>query len=114
MKSKDIVILEKILKYCEELQDTCEHFGRSYEIFRNNFIYVNACCMCILQIGELCKNISAELREQENHVAWKSWCGIRDVFARQYANIDYEIAWDTVQEDVPELEKQVKDILDRM
>ena len=45
---------------------------------------------------------------------WKAWCGIRDVFAHQYANIDYKIAWDTIQEDVPLLKAKIEEILDKV
>ena len=38
--------------------------------------------------------------------------GIRDVFAHQYSNIDFESAWDTIQHDLPELEKQMRRILE--
>lgn len=43
MKSKDIIILQKILKYCSEIEDTCEHFDISLEEFTNNFIFRNNC-----------------------------------------------------------------------
>lgn len=70
--------------------------------------------MCILQIGELCKVISDELRMQEKTIPWKEWCGIRDVFAHQYSNLDYESAWGTIQRDLPELKKGVERIIDEL
>lgn len=76
MKSKDIIVLQKILKYCNEINQTCQHFGTSIDEFSNNFIFRNACSMCILQIGELCKVISDELRNEVPEIPWKSWCGI--------------------------------------
>lgn len=87
MKNKDVIILGKILAYCDEILETCRYFGNNLDEFVNNHIFLNACCMCILQIGELCKNISYDIREKESDVEWKAWCGIRDVFAHQYANI---------------------------
>lgn len=67
--------------------------------------------MCILQIGELCKVISEELRMQEKSVPWKEWCGIRDVFAHQYSNLDCQAALDTIQHDLPELKMEIDKIL---
>lgn len=43
--------------------------------------------MCFLQIGELCKVISEELRMQEKVVPWKEWCGIRMQDAGKTYNI---------------------------
>lgn len=111
MKNKDIIILQKILKYCNEIEDTCKHFTPSLDEFSNNFIFRNACSMCILQIGELCKLISDELRNEVRDIPWKSWCGIRDIFAHQYSNMDYEIAWDTIVSDIPVLKSKCEELL---
>ncbi len=37
-----------------------------------------------------------------------------EMFAHQYANIDYKIAWDTIQEDVPLLKAKIEEILDKI
>ncbi len=114
MKNKDIIILQKILDYCRQVEEACAMFDNSYEKFVSVSVFQNACCMCILQIGELCKVISVELREKECLVPWRAWGGIRDIFAHQYSNLDYESAWDTIQSDLPELESEVRCILNEM
>jgi len=111
MRNKDIIILQKILDYCKQVEEACTMFDNSYEKFVSVSVFQNACCMCILQIGELCKVISVELREKENLIPWRAWCGIRDIFAHQYSNLDYQSAWDTIQSDLPELESEVRRIL---
>ena len=96
MKNKDIIVLKKILEYCKQVEEACVMFENEYDKFVNSSVFQNACCMCILQIGELCKVISNELREKEKIVPWKEWCGIRDIFAHQYSNLDHQSAWDTI------------------
>ena len=111
MKNKDIIILKKILDYCSQLDEACDMFDNDYNNFLRNSVFQNACCMCILQIGELCKVISEELRIQEKSVPWKEWCGIRDIFAHQYSNLDCQSAWITIQHDLPELKTKIDGIL---
>lgn len=53
MKSKDIIILNKILDYCRQSDEACNMFHNDYNNFVENSVFQNACCMCILQIGEL-------------------------------------------------------------
>ncbi len=48
---------------------------------------------------------------QEKVVPWKEWCGIRDIFAHQYSNLDCQSAWDTIQHDFPELKTEISRIL---
>lgn len=111
MKNKDVVILNKILVYCSQCKEACDMFGNDFEKFKAVSVFHNSCCMCILQIGELCKLISPSLREASPEISWKAWCGIRDVFAHQYSNLDLESAWDTIYNDLPVLESAVKKIL---
>lgn len=112
MKRKDEIILGKILKYIAQIGEAVGEYGDSYEAFEASSVYRNACCMCILQIGELCKVLSTELREKETQVPWRQWCGIRDIFAHQYAELDVEVAWNTIEDDLPVLERNVKRILE--
>ena len=48
---------------------------------------------------------------QEKVVPWKEWCGIRDIFAHQYSNLDCQSAWETIQHDLPELNTEIARIL---
>lgn len=111
MKNKDTIILRKILEYCRQVGEACTMFGNDYEQFRSNSVFQNACCMCILQIGELCKLVSDRLRSEHKEIPWKEWCGIRDIFAHQYSNLDIQSAWETIQEDLPYLQEHVCSIL---
>ena len=69
MRNKDSIILKKILEYCDQVSEACEMFGNDYDKFINISVFQNACCMCILQVGELCKVVSEELKEQ-NQMQW--------------------------------------------
>lgn len=75
--------LLKLSDMRQRCQEACTMFGNDYERFKHVSVFQNPRCMCILQIGELCKLVSRELREEEPIIPWKSWCGIRDIFAHQ-------------------------------
>ncbi len=111
MKNRDEIILLKILKYISQIEDAHRDYGNNFEAFQNSSVYRNACCMCVLQIGELCKLVSYELRQSESNIPWRQWCGIRDIFAHQYAEMDIEIAWNTLEDDLPALKDNVERIL---
>ena len=114
MRNKDVIILKKILEYCSQVEEACEMFRNDYDKFVHISVFQNACCMCILQIGELCKVVSYGLRDQEKSIPWKEWCGIRDIFAHQYSNLDHQSAWETIQSDLPGLKREVERILERI
>ena len=59
MKSKDKIILTKILKNIEELHDFIK--GYNYNTFMQDKKTINACVFNLSQIGELTSKISDEL-----------------------------------------------------
>ena len=48
---RNISVLEHIVTYCEQIEQTVERFGNSAETFRADPIYRNAAALCILQIA---------------------------------------------------------------
>lgn len=74
------------------------------------FIYRNAITMPILQIGELVKNLSDEFRT-DNNIPWKLLARTRDFYAHNYGALDYDVTWDTSQNDIPKLKEELEDIL---
>ena len=41
-------ILEHIISYCDQIQQTVERFGDDYALFESDPIYRNAAALCIL------------------------------------------------------------------
>ncbi len=64
-------------------------------------------------IGEAVKCIPGDIRAQHPQVEWKKMAGLRDILIHQYFGIDAEIIWDVVQNKLPELEKQMRDAVQR-
>lgn len=114
MKNRDIIILTKILQYCAQVGEAMEMFNSDYEVFITNSVFQNSCCMCVLQIGELTKVVSDECKARNYDVPWREWCGIRDVFAHQYSNLDVTSAWETLKNDIQILKRRCKEILDEI
>lgn len=59
---RNISVLEHIVSYCQQIEQTVERFGNSAETFQNDPIYRNAAALCILQIGELVGKLTDEFR----------------------------------------------------
>ena len=95
MNDRDRSILQKIVEYCEQAIQTRAAFGDTLEAFSSSHIFQNACCMCILQIGELAGKLSEEARQASPDIPWREIRGMRNVFSHGYGTIILESTWET-------------------
>jgi uncharacterized protein with HEPN domain len=62
-------------------------------------------------IGEAVKGLPEPFRARYPEVPWCSIAGARDVLVHEYFRVDLELAWEMVQNDLPELARNVRRIL---
>lgn len=65
-------------------------------------------------MGEATKSLSAELKAEYPGIPWKTIAGMRDKLIHAYFGINLDRVWKAIKEDVPELKKQLFDILKGM
>lgn len=99
--ARDGQILQHIIEYCHQINDAIRTFGRREAQFTGNHIYRSAVSMDIMQIGELCKHLSQDCRNEYDEINWKDIAGMRDHFAHGYQSMDWGVIWETAINDIP-------------
>jgi len=112
LPDRNVCILEHVVRYCEQIEETIERFGNSYDLFAEDIIYRNAAAMCILQIGELAGKLSEEFRTSHPGAPWRQIKGMRNIVAHSYGTVDPETTWEIMIEDIPALKKYCREIID--
>lgn len=110
--NRDIHILEHIVSYCQQIEETVARFGNDGSIFYSDPIYRNAAALCILQIGELVGKLSEEFRSQHSSIPWRQIKAMRNIVAHSYGTVDPETTWEVIQYDIPKLKKYCGSLLD--
>jgi uncharacterized protein with HEPN domain len=62
-------------------------------------------------IGEAVKNLSDALRTKHSDVEWVKIAGMRDRLIHHYFSVDWDVLWNALRENLPELKEQVERIL---
>ena len=101
--NRDLNIIEKMDRYCQQMDEAHTLFQHSYENFRVNSVYKNAVCLCLMQIGELANNLSEEFKNNNPDIPWRQIRGMRNIVAHEYGHIDDEIVWETIEDGIPVL-----------
>ncbi|MFA9466397.1 MAG: DUF86 domain-containing protein [Velocimicrobium sp.] len=97
-------VLRHIVDYCNEINNTIERFGNNYETFSKDSVYQNAVALCVLQIGELTTHFTEDFKNTYNEMPWNQIKALRNVVAHNYGKIDKETLWETISNDIPQLQ----------
>ena len=64
-------------------------------------------------VGEAANGVSADFREQHPDIPWKKMIELRNRLIHGYFDINLDIVWDTVLEDLPPLIAAIEKIIPR-
>lgn len=109
MKSKDKLILEKILKYIEELKDFINGYDNIK--FNNDRKTINACVFNLSQIGELAGKVSDELIEDNPQIEWRGLKSLRNRIVHDYDGVNLSMIWNFLTEELDELQIEINKII---
>ena len=59
-------------------------------------------------IGEAAGRVSQQLRDENPSIPWSEMRGMRNRLIHRYDDIDMDIVWDTVEQDIPRLVTQLE------
>ncbi len=88
--------------------------GMSYDDFMKDDKTKDAVLRNLEIIGEAAKQISRNIREKYEEIPWKQIIGLRNRLIHGYFVVDYDIVWDIVKKELPELEIKMEKILQNM
>ncbi len=111
MEQRDVVIIQKIVRYCERISAYLSDYHYDYAKFQENFMFQDACCMCVVQIGELVSILSEEAKASYKEIPWRVIKDTRNFYVHAYGSIDLEAVWNTLVHDIPTLQDSCSEIL---
>ena len=109
MPGSEKVILEKMLKYCEDAAKYAR--GLSREEFMGNELYLTFSVFALSQLGELANRLGDGFRSNYPNLPWQALRGIRNRIVHDYEGVQFQVLWDVIQRDLPELQTQLREIL---
>ncbi len=109
MRDKDRIIIQKIIGYITDVEQYT--FNMEAINFFDDKKTITACAFTVSQMGELVKEISDETIQKYTTIPWSSIRGMRNRIVHDYENVDLVVLWGTIKNSLPDLKKDLKQIL---
>ncbi len=104
--------VEDILQAIAEIQSFTE--GMTFEDFQADTKTVRAVMCNITIMGEAASSIPPEIQTRYPEMPWAEMRGIRNVIVHEYFQVNLDILWRTIQETLPPLVLQLRELLERI
>lgn len=62
-------------------------------------------------LGEAAKNVSQDLKDRTPEIAWRQMAGTRDRLTHAYFDVNLDIIWDIINNDLPPLLEKLEALL---
>ena len=106
-----------IIEFLKHIRDeiyflTNESKNIRFEQFVNDEVRKRAFSRSLEIIGEAVKKIPDDIKLKYPLVEWKDIAGMRNKLIHEYFGVDYELVWDVVKSEIPELKKHIEKIIE--
>ncbi len=105
---------EWLLDIIEAIERIEKYASRGREAFEKDELIQNWIVSHLQIIGEACRSISPDFRNQYREIPWSEFIGMRNILVHRYFGIDLDIVWSVVEYDLPDMKCRVEAILERM
>ena len=104
----DLPYLSHILDAITDIEKSTKSMSK--EQFTSNKDAKDANVRRLEIIGEAVKKLSPAFREKYKEVQWTKIAGTRDVIIHKYFDVDYNIVWNIIKNDLPPLKEKLQKI----
>lgn len=95
----------------EAIERIKRYASKGREAFEDDELIQNWILHHLRVIGEAARAISEELKDGHDEMPWQQIVGMRHILVHRYFEVDTDLIWSVVEDDVPVLKQQIELIL---
>ena len=80
------------------------------EELNKNEVLLDSMLFRMIQVSENAKKLSDEIKEKNRDVPWRALAGFRNRIVHDYGNVDLNIVYETLKNDIPSIVNKIGDL----
>ncbi len=84
--------------------------NHSYEDYYSNQLIQDAVVRRLIIIGEAVNRLSDDFKKANPDIPWQIIKGFRNILVHEYDSLDYDLIWETINNELPKLIIQLNNI----
>lgn len=100
------LLLEDILEAIEKIESYTHNLSQSH--FLSNRQAIDAVVRNLEIIGEAANRLPIPFKETHAEIAWVQIVGLRHRIVHDYFDVDLELVWQIIQNDLPKLKPEIE------
>lgn len=109
-------MLKSEIEYLKHIKKECDylilHSQNLLEVaFYEDETLKRAFTRCLEIIGEASKRVNEDFRLKYYTIPWRDMAKTRDKIIHHYEGVDYELVWEIIKNNIPELHFQIEEII---
>lgn len=111
MRKDSKIFLKHIIESIKAIEKHTKEISK--EDFSKNITIQDAVIRRIEIIGEAVKNLQSNYRRKHPEIEWREITGMRDKLIHEYFSVNIGVVWYSVKKDIPQLKKQILELLEK-
>ncbi len=103
------LLIEDMLDCISKIDRYCS--GKIFEDIVNDSMLIDAIVRNLSVIGEAANRVPKSLQLQHQEIYWSEIIGLRNRIVHDYFGLDYELIWEIINNDLPQLQNSLERIL---
>ncbi len=108
-EDRDAAYLWDMLQAAREVDEMLDTYDLN--TFLADRVMLRAIERTIEIIGESARRVTPDFQSEHPEVSWREIIGQRNILAHEYGQIDHELLYKTVKDDIPLLITQIQNLL---
>lgn len=109
VEKTDLLYLNHMRDACAQIQKYLD--GVDKDKFETEKLIQDGVIRQLEIVGEAARKVSVNTRSPYRNINWKDIVGMRDKLIHDYTGVDLDIVWESATKFVPELLKNIEEIL---